>query len=465
MDINNHHHHHHHHHGVYSSLHPTQAVHSLASEVNDANQNRAHLIVGIDFGTVFSSVAFAFVANNEVREDIITEWPGTGTLPKQEIPTVLYYDGHQNVVGWGLDIVDAIGSIGYPKAGVQKVEWFKQRLMLSGNADNDHIEPYLPHGKSEIDVAADYFCKIRQVIHTHLQKTLGEAFRREEKNIHYYLTVPVVCSDAAKAATRAAATQAGLLSSENETQLTFIEGPKATAMYYVKTGLFNWKLADAILIVDCGGGTVDLVAYEVTRENPFALTECTTGSGDSCGSIALSRNFAKMLRAKIRRLSWGDRPGRLFAKCISDFENRIKSDFHNNGQKWSIDVGVEADYPEADIQDGYMSFTNEEILQCFEPVVNRILELVHNQINAIQAHGHQLQNVLIVGGFSASEYLFREIKLRIPSQFQSKVVRPMDSASAIVKGAVMVGIAERVVTHRIAHRHNLSSDYPPSSHQ
>jgi len=83
--------------------------------------------------------------------------------------------------------------------------------------------------------------------------------------------------------------------------------------------------------------------------------------------------------------------GRVYAKCIMDFENRIKSDFRNNGQKWAVDVGIEAEFPEAGIEEGYMTFTNEEILRCFEPVVNRILELVRNQIIAIQAQNRTLQ--------------------------------------------------------------------------
>jgi len=48
-----------------------------------------------------------------------------------------------------------------------------------------------------------------------------------------------------------------------------------------------------------------------------------------------------------------------------DFENRIKADFRNNNQKWAVDVGIEAEFPEAGIEEGYMTFTNEEILQCF----------------------------------------------------------------------------------------------------
>ncbi|KAK1976692.1 hypothetical protein LZ30DRAFT_602967 [Colletotrichum cereale] len=436
-----------------------------AAEVEGNSRSKAQLIVGIDFGTTFSGVAFAFATNNEAKEDIITEWPGAGSYTKQKIPTVLYYDQYQKVVGWGPDIADALAPTGYPKPGVQKVEWFKLQLMLSGNTYIDPINlPPLPPGKSEIDVAADYLFKLRQAMRSALQKTLGEVFNREERNIRYYLTVPAIWNDAGKAATRAAAIQAGFLRDENDNRLTLVSEPEAAAIFCSKTGLLNLKVHDAVLIVDCGGGTVDLIAYEVEEENPFTVAECTAGSGDSCGSTALNRNFSNILRTKIRKMKLPDgskTAGRVYAKCIMDFENRIKADFRNNGQKWAVDVGIEAEFPEAGIEEGYMTFTNEEILQCFEPVVNRILELVRNQIIAIQAQNRTLQNILVVGGFGASEYLFQQIKLHVPPQFQSKVVRPMDSVAAIVKGAVTAGITERVVTHRVARRHYLMATLQP----
>ncbi|KAJ3476512.1 hypothetical protein NLG97_g9107 [Lecanicillium saksenae] len=435
------------------------------AEVEGSSQSKAQLIVGIDFGTTFSGVAFAFATNNEAKEDIITEWPGAGSYTKQKIPTVLYYDQYQKVVGWGPDIADALAPTGYPKPGVQKVEWFKLQLMLSGNTYIDPINlPPLPPGKSEIDVAADYLFKLRQAMRAALQKALGEVFNREERNIRYYLTVPAIWNDAGKAATRAAAIQAGFLRDENDNRLTLVSEPEAAALFCSKTGLLNLKVHDAVLIVDCGGGTVDLIAYEVEEENPFTVAECTAGSGDSCGSTALNRNFSNILRTKIRKMKLPDgskTAGRVYAKCIMDFENRIKADFRNNGQKWAVDVGIEAEFPEAGIEEGYMTFTNEEILQCFEPVVNRILELVRNQIIAIQAQNRTLQNILVVGGFGASEYLFQQIKLHVPPQFQSKVVRPMDSVAAIVKGAVTAGISERIITHRIARRHYLMGTLQP----
>ena len=69
--------------------------------------------------------------------------------------------------------------------------------------------------------------------------------------------------------------------------------------------------------------------------------------------------------------------------------------------------------------------------------------------------------MLVVGGFGASEYLFQQIKLHVPPQFQNKVVRPMDSVAAIVKGAVTAGITERVVTSRVARRHYLMATLQP----
>jgi len=55
------------------------------SEVAGEGRSKAQLIVGIDFGTTFSGVAFAFATNTEAKEDIITEWPGAGNQTKQKV--------------------------------------------------------------------------------------------------------------------------------------------------------------------------------------------------------------------------------------------------------------------------------------------------------------------------------------------------------------------------------------------
>lgn len=61
------------------------ATQNPAVEVEGTGKSKTQLIVGIDFGTTFSGVAFAFATNNEAKEDIITEWPGAGTHTKQKV--------------------------------------------------------------------------------------------------------------------------------------------------------------------------------------------------------------------------------------------------------------------------------------------------------------------------------------------------------------------------------------------
>ena len=311
-----------------------------------------------------------------------------------KIPTVIYYDEYQKVAGWGCDVSAALLPTGYPKQGVQKVEWFKLLLMPPGNTYIDSkIHPLLPPGKSEIDVAADYLSRLRQAIRNYLQNVLGQVFDREEHNILYVLTVPAIWNDAAKTATRAAAIQAGFLQDENDSRLLLISEPEVAIKFCLKTGFLNPRADNVVLVVDCGG-TVNLIAYKIREEAPFAISECTAGSGDFCGSLAVNKNFSNIVITKIRKMKLPDghkTSGKVYAKCMLEFEHRIKQDFCNNGQRWAVDVGIEIELPEASIEEGYMVFTNEEIQQCFEPVVNRILGLVRNQIDAIMELNQKLQ--------------------------------------------------------------------------
>lgn len=75
-------------HGAPPGLPQQYAGRNPAAEVQGGDRSKAQLIVGIDFGTTFSGVAFAFATNNEAREDIITEWPGAGTHTKQKVSIV-----------------------------------------------------------------------------------------------------------------------------------------------------------------------------------------------------------------------------------------------------------------------------------------------------------------------------------------------------------------------------------------
>ena len=110
--------------------------------------------------------------------------------------------------------------------------------------------------------------------------------------------------------------------------------------------------------------------------------------------MALNRNFSNIIRSKLKKMKLPEGSktlARCYAKCIMDFEHRIKNDFRNNGQKWAVDVGIENDYPDVPIDEGYMVFDNEEVLRAFTPVINRVIELIQNQLVSFHTHGSAIK--------------------------------------------------------------------------
>ena len=110
--------------------------------------------------------------------------------------------------------------------------------------------------------------------------------------------------------------------------------------------------------------------------------------------MAINYNFSNSLRAKLEkmRLPVGSRiVSRYYTINMADFEHRIKLDFRDNGQKWAVELPFEADFPEADIKEATMIWTNNEILECFEPVLKRIHELIKTQIDDVRAQNKVLE--------------------------------------------------------------------------
>ncbi|KAJ8097148.1 hypothetical protein POJ06DRAFT_215834 [Lipomyces tetrasporus] len=420
------------------------------------------LIVGIDFGTTNSGVAYSWVTGADAKEVVLSEWAGLGNMSLFKIPTVLYYDSSGGIVGWGANTEKALSPAGFPIPGTIKIEYFKLLLQRNYNRYNDLIRNLpLPPGKTAIDVAADYLSLMRMTMRSELQKALGDIFLKEEQNIKYFLTVPAIWDEAGKAATRQAAVQAGFVDNAFDPRLSLITEPEAAAIYCAKRGVLELKTNDSFLIVDCGGGTVDLIAYEVEDENPFTVHECTSGTGGACGSTTIDANFMKLVRARVQVMNelgllTAAKEEKIMRRCREDFSKRIKPSFKNDrGPEIAVEIGLDINCPQAQIVEGYMIFQPSHILAAFEPSVKAVVALVREQIAAVEAQHKRLQAILVVGGYGASTYLFETLKNQVPPAYSRRILRPMDSVSAIVRGAVVTGIYERVLTSRVCRKHYL----------
>ncbi|PNP82765.1 hypothetical protein FNYG_03996 [Fusarium nygamai] len=157
------------------------------------------------------------------------------------------------------------------------------------------------------------------------------------------------------------------------------------------------------------------------------------------GPALIAQNFAGIVRTRVRRMRLpnGSRiANKVYTKCVSDFEERIMSDFRNNGQEWEIDVVLETQFPEAGIKDGYMTYTNDEILSCFQPVMDGIAAMMAHIIgDTLVKSDNFIEGIVLGGEFCTSEYLLREIKLKLPENLRNKVYLPMEPATQVVAGA------------------------------
>ena len=88
-----------------------------------------------------------------------------------------------------------------------------------------------------------------------------------------------------------------------------ITEPEAVATYTLDAmNPHELKVGSTFVLVDAGGGTVDLISYEVTALKPILkVKEAATGTGALCGSTYINRLFeASSLRKLGNDPMWDD---------------------------------------------------------------------------------------------------------------------------------------------------------------
>jgi molecular chaperone DnaK (HSP70) len=159
--------------------------------------------------------------------------------------------------------------------------------------------------KQPVDIVADFLAQVK----THLMENLDERFGKylwRTLPITLVITMPAVWSDAAKARTREAIDKAGFnsLSFPQIRNIMVTTEPEAAAIYTIQTmrgtvqdqGLIA---KDGFVVCDMGGGTVDLISYEVVKLHPIRVREATVGNGAQCGGTFVDRAFLQWLERRL----------------------------------------------------------------------------------------------------------------------------------------------------------------------
>lgn len=439
------------------------------------------VVAAIDFGT--HGTGFAWCTVSPLNDDPMTRCVtygtspgGAGAGPKNLTAILVGQDG--GAVAWGHQArrqwaaaVDRGGT-----AGLGYAQGFKMALQEGASGSGPAAGGAWPAAGGAVSLADRR--GVRKLITAYLGEVRKAALAEigvpgyREEDIRWCITVPAIWDDADKALMREAAAGAGF-PADSRRLLLAIE-PEAAALYcYLRMA----ELEDGsgrreqlglhldgtrFMVVDCGGGTVDITAYESPggTAGPAALREIGVATGGRLGSESISHAFQTAVL-----------PQRFGAAAMARLAASHAADLVTLGEHWEkasaaagtgrapggaprITGSVLIDVPptawavldectrsrltqEAGGKPLRLVLPPAEVEMLLRPVTDEILEKVAEQLASMQRPPGMAggpETIVLVGGFARSAWLRAALQHRFGGQH--RILLPPDPALAVMEGAV-----------------------------
>eukprot|EP00045_Choanoeca_perplexa_P003477 m.31382 g.31382 ORF g.31382 m.31382 type:complete len:370 (+) comp12066_c0_seq1:2-1111(+) len=194
------------------------------------------------------------------------------------------------------------------------------------------------------------------------------------------------------------------------------------------------------MIVDCGGGTVDLVTHELQEDG--GVKEVAVGSGGCCGGSYVDQAYLDYLSERFGFFDQFKRTKQQhYYKLLANWE-MTKINFTGQSDH-STDIDLppgflrvaeeHLDDDEVDSLAEGFEIPVEDMRGFFDGVVDKIMELAKLQLGESGA----VHKIIFVGGFARSKYLQQRAKAELET-VETRVIIPPSPASAVLKGAVLL---------------------------
>ncbi|TFK64304.1 hypothetical protein BDN72DRAFT_861491 [Pluteus cervinus] len=420
--------------------------------VNPYSGAARNLILAFDVGTTFSGISYSVLDPGQVPET-----KGVMKFPYQElisgnfkVPSVIWYDADGNV--------KAIGA-GANRDGIEqeaedgqwtKVDWFKLH-MRPKSLENDEVSqfaegmPPLPPGKSITEVFADFFRYLYQSSQAYIEEhhPNGQSFWSSvQRSTQFVLSHPNGWEGPQQSQMRQAAIFAGLIpdTATGKSRIHFVTEGEASLHFCISQGLLTEviKERERVMVVDAGGGTIDISTYEKRSGQKQAFNEVAPPQCKLRGSVFVTQYARKYLEMYLSKSSYlSDVPD--IVKC---FDRTTKLRFSRPEDPAFIKFGTSRDNdPAHNIRSGQLKLKGDEIATFFRSSIECITEAIidHHRDYGIQA-------VFLVGGFAASDWLFQSVKAAVKS-LNIVLSRPDSHINkAVADGAVSYYIDHFVAT-------------------
>ena len=254
--------------------------------------------------------------------------------------------------------------------------------------------------------------------------------------------------------------------------MVFAYEPEAAALFTQYDFLHSEKcfVEFCYLVVDCGGGTVDIAAHKIAKQyGNIVINDIAHPHGGNCGGFAVNDQFEKLL-IDILRIS-PEKFNQMKIICPVQWNTLINKKFEYT--KYTLDPNdksstITLEFPSKicdemkklagkSIEDLIDDYGNENIQwddddsaivlgypvidKLFKPILDEICMLIKTVLAKPECV--EVKTILLVGGFADSANLFQRIKNTFGSDYD--VNRSTTPGFSVVKGAVLCGQQEMLI--------------------
>ncbi|KKZ64310.1 hypothetical protein EMCG_09694 [[Emmonsia] crescens] len=410
---------------------------------------RPRLIIGIDFGTTYSAgVAIVHSEGGPADIEVIKQWPGNFEVRDKVPSTIADSIDESESRLWGYEV-----PVGLPCSS-----WFKLRMAPS-NTSAIQDDPLLlqsvgpgllriPEGETPAMLCKEYLHRL----YKHVLTKIGREYTKsmlDTLRAEVVLTTPADWNMEYKASLRQAARAAGVASRVGDS-ISTIDEPEAAALAAFEASrkqgnLGIFKLNTNVVVVDIGGGTIDIITYTITRKTPLKIREACRGAGAKCGATTIDRELHKLMESKygtafsslqVKETGHGSQFMELFES--------VKRWFKGHGEGYDKEYKIPL---LMDIEDG----AGEEIVQMFDKVVMRAFEMIREQISRVaETNNNPVNLIVLCGGMADSGYVQKRFDQFCAEDLkgEAETIVPRDSWSAIARGAVLHALKPSMVESR-----------------
>ncbi|KAH9940114.1 uncharacterized protein BXZ73DRAFT_43285 [Epithele typhae] len=415
------------------------------------------LVLGIDVGTTYSGVAYAILDPGEVPLiHGVTRFPGQESAAgDSKIPSILYYNPDGSVACAGAEAAQPGMDLEAEDNELVFVEWFKLHLrpehLDAGEIKRDDLPP-LPPGKSVVDVFADFLaylfqCTKRYICETHSN---GDSLWASlEDRIEFVLSHPNGWEGAQQGKMRQAAVMAGLVpqTPAGQARVHFITEGEASLHFCIQSGLANETMQDgqSVMIVDAGGGTIDISSYGFISLSPLEVEEVTSADCILQGSTRINARAEAHLKVLLKDSPFGNDED---IKSMLDYFNMAtKPVFKDERESTYIKFGsMRCNDAKANIRRGQLMLTGcANMLSYFQPSLEATMASIKKQL---QNATRPLTTAFLVGGFAASPWLYVSLKRRL-EDLGLTLCRPDSHMNKAVANGAVCFFLEHFVSARV----------------